>query len=88
MPEVLDSVTPMRGTVRRMNVVLHGTKESGGVVAVLLVDATWSTVRSAAESFEAVMSDPIMWRTAEVAACTLNDALIEAGLGDTYLVPA
>ena len=54
---------------------------------MLLLDASWTTVASAADSLQSACVDPIDWTAHQVKALGLNDALIEVGMGDGILAP-
>lgn len=69
-----------------MNVLLTGTTP-GGAVAMLLADASWTTVASAADSLQAASRWPITWAVYQVKARHVNEALIEVGLGDGMISP-
>ena len=64
-----------------VNVLLSG-RTDGGTVALLLCEATWETIASAADSLQAQSRYPITWRVVQVKARHVRAALMEAGIGD------
>lgn len=55
---------------------------SGGNLALLVREATWTTIGSVADGLSAASALPITWSAHVVKATNIHDALIEIGLGD------
>jgi hypothetical protein len=62
-------------------ILMVGTTD-GGIVSLMIEDATWRTIASVADGITAASRQPITWTCHRTITPNVNRALIEAGYGD------